>query len=160
MEMNDILLWMESSSLGRLMQEVSWLFPTAEIFHFVGLSLLMGSLLVVDFRLLGVSRDVPLEAVFKFLPFSILGFSINLATGTMFLFNDPFRYYPNIAFRLKLLLLVLAGLNALYFAYKVHGNSAFAMTENSMKQLKLVASLSLLFWSAVIICGRMIPYVE
>ncbi|MFT5134764.1 MAG: hypothetical protein ACI9SC_003246 [Gammaproteobacteria bacterium] len=158
--MNDILFWMETSTLGRLMQESTWLFPTAEIFHFIGLSLLMGSLLVVDFRLLGFSRDVPVEAVYKFLPITVIGFSINLVTGILFCFSDPFRYYPNIAFRLKILLVLLAGVNALYFAITAHANSTSVGTEDSERKLKIVAALSLMFWIGVIICGRLIPYVE
>ena len=158
--MNDILLWMESSTAGRMMQEITWLFPGAEILHFIGLSLLMGSILVVDIRLLGFSREVPLEAVYKFLPLTVIGFSINLVTGIMFCFNDPFRYYPNLAFRLKMLLLLLAGVNAVYFALITRANSSSVDIADSRPKVKIVAALSLLFWIGVIICGRLIPYLE
>ena len=145
--------------LARLMQDVSWLFPTAEIFHFFGLSLLIGSLLVVDFRLLGFGKSIPLETVYKFLPISVLGFSINFVTGILFIFNDPFRYYPNIAFRLKITLIIIAGLNALYFMLheRTHSNPGNINVE---PKLKIVAALSLISWMGVIVCGRMIPYVE
>ena len=158
--MNDILLWMEGSTLGRMMQEITWLFPCAEIFHFIGLSLLMGSILVVDIRLLGFSRDVPLDAVYKFLPITVIGFSINLVTGIMFCFNDPFRYYPNLAFRLKMLLLVLAGINAIYFSSIARASSNAVGAEDSKPKVKIIAALSLLFWISVIVCGRLIPYLE
>ncbi len=157
--MNGILSWIEASTLARLMQEVGWLFPTAEIFHFFGLSLLIGSLLVVDFRLLGFGKNIPLEMVYRFLPISVLGFSINLVTGVLFIFNDPFRYYPNIAFRVKIAFIILAGLNAFYFMLHERANSNPDKLSVEPK-LKIVASLSLLLWIAVIICGRMIPYVE
>lgn len=158
--MNDILLWMEGSTLGRMMQEITWLFPCAEIFHFIGLSLLMGSILVVDIRLLGFSRDVPLDAAYKFLPITVIGFSINLVTGIMFCFNDPFRYYPNLAFRLKMLLLVLAGINAIYFALITRASSNAVGAEDSKPKVKIIAALSLLFWISMIVCGRLIPYIE
>ena len=157
--MNGILSWIEASSLARMMQEVGWLFPTAEIFHFFGLSLLIGSLLVVDFRLLGFGKNIPLESVYRFLPISLLGFSINLVTGVLFIFNDPFRYYPNIAFRLKITFIILAGLNALYFMWHERAASSPGKADVEPK-LKIVASLSLLLWIGVIVCGRMIPYVE
>ena len=158
-KMNGILSWIETSMLARLMQEVSWLFPTAEIFHFFGLSLLIGSLLVVDFRLLGFGKSIPLKTVYKFLPISMLGFSINFVTGILFIFNDPFLYYPNIAFRLKITLIIFAGLNALYFMLheRAHANSGKVSVE---PKLKIVAALSLISWMGVIVCGRMIPYVE
>ena len=158
--MNDILLQMETSALGRLMRDSTWLFPMAEILHFLGLSLLIGSLLVVDFRLLGFSRSFPVEAVYKFLPLALVGFCINLVTGTMFFFSDPFRYYPNIAFRLKMLFIILAGLNAFYFALTVHRKAAPPGTGDVQTAIKAVTSLSLLFWIGVIILGRFIPYVE
>ena len=85
--MNDILFRIEGSALGQLMRDSIWLFPMAEILHFMGLSLLIGSLLVVDFRLLGFSRNFPVETVYKFLPLALIGFTINLVTGTMFFFQ-------------------------------------------------------------------------
>ena len=158
--MHDLLLGIETSVLGQVMRDSVWLFPMAEILHFMGLSLLIGSLLVVDCRLLGYVRGFSVEAVYKFLPLALAGFTINLITGTMFFFSDPFRYYPNIAFRIKMLLIILAGLNALYFAMTARGKSAGAGGGEAGTDIKTVSTLSLLFWIGVIILGRFIPYVE
>lgn len=158
--MYDILLRIETSALGQLMHGTAWLFPMAEILHFMGLSLLIGSLLVVDCRLLGFARGFAVESVYKFLPLALAGFGINLVTGIMFFFSDPFRYYPNIAFRIKMLFILLAGLNALYFAIKVHGNSVQTEGGEAGTDIRTVSTLSLLFWLGVIILGRFIPYVE
>ena len=155
--MYDVLLRIETSALGQLMHGTVWLFPMAEILHFMGLSLLIGSLLVVDCRLLGIVRGFPVVAVYRFLPLALAGFGINLVTGTMFFFSDPFRYYPNIAFRLKMLFILLAGLNALYFALTVHRHTT---GEDPGAAIKTVSALSFLFWVGVIILGRFIPYVE
>jgi hypothetical protein len=161
MSINDILSWMESSALGQMMRDSSWLFPGAEILHFFGLCLLIGSLMVVDLRLLGVIKEMSYQAIYRFLPISLIGFGLNLFTGTLFCFTDPFRYYPNIAFRLKMLLVLLAGLNAIWFKLQI-----YPLTMNNperadaSKLAKLVAVLSLLFWFGVIIMGRMIPYLE
>ena len=158
--MYDILFRIETSVLGQLMRDSVWLFPMAEILHFMGLSLLIGSLLVVDFRLLGFYRNFPVAAVYRFLPLALAGFSINLVTGTLFFFSDPFRYYPNIAFRLKMLFIILAGLNALYFALTVHRKAAQSGAGETGSAIKTVSALSLIFWIGVIILGRFIPYVE
>ena len=158
--MYDILLRIESSALGQLMHNTVWLFPLAEILHFMGLSLLIGSLLVVDCRLLGFARGFPVEAVYRFLPLALTGFSINLVTGIMFFFSDPFRYYPNIAFRIKMLFIILAGLNALYFALTVQHRHTAQKGERTGTDIKMVSALSFLFWIGVIILGRFIPYVE
>ena len=155
--MDDLLLSIETSALGQVMRDSVWLFPLAEILHFMGLSLLIGSLLVVDFRLLGFARNFPVAAVYRFLPLALAGFGINLVTGAMFFFSDPFRYYPNIAFRLKMLFILLAGLNALYFALTVHRHTT---EEDPGAAVRTVSALSFLFWVGVIILGRFIPYVE
>lgn len=159
--MNDILSWMETSALGQLMRDSVWLFPAAEILHFVGLSLLIGSVLVVDLRLLGVIRSVSYQAVYKFLPISLIGFGINLFTGVLFCFTDPFRYYPNLAFRIKLFLILLAGLNALWFKLSVFAKSVDLSAEDPVGLAgKTIAVLSVLLWISVIILGRLIPYLE
>ena len=158
--MDDLLLSIEASALGQVMRETVWLFPLAEILHFMGLSLLIGSLLVVDCRLLGFARNFPVAAVYRFLPLALAGFGINLVTGTMFFFSDPFRYYPNIAFRIKMLCILLAGLNALYFALTVHRHTKPAGGQDPGATIRTVSALSFLFWIGVIILGRFIPYVE
>ena len=159
--MNDILLWMETSALGQLMRDSMWLFPAAEILHFIGLSLLVGSVVLVDLRLLGITRHVTFQSVYRFLPLSLLGFGINLFTGLLFLFTDPFRYYPNFAFRIKMFLILLAGLNALWFKLSIYPDSIkLSASENAGSLAKLVALLSLVFWIAVIVMGRMIPYLQ
>ncbi len=159
--MNDILSWMETSALGQLMRDSVWLFPMAEILHFIGLSLLIGSVMIVDLRLLGIIRDMSFHAAYKFLPISLLGFGINMTTGVLFCFTDPFRYYPNIAFRLKMLLVLLAGLNALWFKLSVYPLTMKTPDKVDIGVVtKIVAVLSLLFWFAVIVMGRMIPYLE
>ena len=158
--MTDILFRIETSALGQTMRDSVWLFPMAEILHFMGLSLLIGALLVVDFRLLGFSRNFPVAAVYRFLPLALAGFSINLVTGIMFFSSDPFRYYPNIAFRIKMCFIFLAGLNALYFAMTTHRTVNQPGVGDAGTAIKTVAGLSFIFWIGVIICGRLIPYVE
>ncbi len=159
--MNDILYWMEQSALGQLMRDSVWLFPLAEILHFLGLSLLIGSLMVVDLRLLGIIKDMSFRAIYRYLPVTLLGFGINMVTGIMFLFTDPFRYYPNIAFRIKIGLIVLAGLNALWFQFKVHPATLKAPQGSGPDSAtRVVAVLSLVLWFGVIVMGRMIPYLE
>ena len=158
--MNNLLFRIETSTLGQVMRDSVWLFPMAEILHFMGFSLLIGSLLVVDFRLLGFARGFPVAAVYRFLPLALVGFGINVVTGILFFCSDPFRYYPNIAFRMKMLFVILAGLNALYFALTVHRNAGSAGEEDPGATIRAVSALSFLFWVCVIILGRFIPYVE
>src|SRR5690606_4066574 len=109
------LTWAQDSWLGAAMREVAWLWPIMEALHFIGLCVMFGALLVVDLRVLGLARRIPLESALKFIPVAIWGFALNLVTGIAFFAGDPFRYWPNIGFRMKMILIVLAGINAVMF---------------------------------------------
>lgn len=157
--MESILPWLESSWLANLVNDSTWMFPALETLHFIGLILLIGSLLVVDLRLLGVGPKVPINAVMAFLPWSLVGFAINLVTGVMFFVSDPDNYYPNTAFRLKMLAVVLAGLNLVWFKRAVHPQLlASPDTTTLPANARLIGGLSLGLWFSVIVFGRLIPY--
>ena len=157
----EILSWIETTWLGMKMREVFWLFPTMETLHFMGLCVMFGALLVIDLRVLGVARFINMQAAMKFIPVAIYAFAVNLLTGIAFLCADPFRYFPNIGFQWKMALIFIAGLNALWFWFGEHKElSKLADGEDADFRAKVIALLSILIWVAVIICGRMIPYVE
>lgn len=151
---------MEGSALARAVLENSWVFPTLETLHFIGLILLTGSLYVVDLRVLGLAPNVPIRDFARFIPISLLGFGINLVTGVLFLFSDPFHYYDNLAFRLKMAAVVLAGLNAVWFKFAADDELTGNGTGEIGVDLKLIAGFSMLLWTSVIVLGRMIPYLE
>lgn len=154
-----LMTWLENSGLHDWVVGSAWIWPTLESFHFLGLCLLIGGLIFVDMRVLGFAGKAPLKEMHAFVPIVVIGFLINLITGTLFVFGDPFRYFPNIAFQLKMFLIFLAGLNVLYFETKVHPKIKAGETQVGFDG-KLVAALSLIFWIIVVIAGRMIPYVE
>lgn len=155
--MDSLLTWMERSRLHDFMLESLWAFPGAETIHFIGLILLFGSVAVVDLRLLGFAPRIPLQPLLAFVPLSLLGFGLNATTGILFLFSDPFRYYPNPAFRLKMLAIVFAAANAVWFKYAVSRKVACGETPGN--DARVIAVLSILTWVFVIVAGRMIPYV-
>ncbi|MGA0936063.1 MAG: hypothetical protein ACO3R5_13170 [Pseudohongiellaceae bacterium] len=153
--------WLEATWLGEQMRNIFWLFPAMETIHFIGITFLFGSLLVIDVRVLGFGRFINMNAALKFIPVAIGAFCVNLLTGIAFLCANPFRYFPNIAFQWKMGLIVIAGLNALWFWFGEHKElSALADGEDAEFRAKVIAALSLGIWLAVIVFGRMIPYVE
>jgi hypothetical protein len=158
---NDILSWMGESPIAHFVLDNPWVFPSLETLHFVGLILIAGPLFVVDLRFMGIASAIPLRAVVPLLPISLLGFAINLTTGILFFFSDPFTYYPNLAFRLKMLAVLLAGCNALWFKLALDLRSLPDIPgQNARTSIRWVAGLSLLLWTSVIVLGRMIPYFE
>lgn len=154
-----IASWLAQSPMNAIVNGSTWIFPTSETLHFLGLILLFGSLLIMDLRILGYAKALPLKAVMAFTPFTILGFAINLATGIIFLFADPMRYFPNLSFQLKVICIIGAMANVLYFKYVIHpkierDGDAAAMRADA----QFVAAASLILWTLVIVFGRLIPY--
>ncbi len=157
----EILHAIKDTWLGATVRGSTWLFAAGETLHFIGLSMLVGALLVVDLRLLGFIRGVPIRAALAFLPFAIIGFLINLSTGIEFFVNDPFMYWPNPAFRLKMFLILVAGLNALVFtAMDYRRVLVLGDNESTSAFTKTTAALSLGLWLCVLLLGRLLPSFE
>ena len=147
--------------MGDAMRDIFWMWPFMENFHFFGLSVLFGGLVAIDLRVLGVARFVPMKGALTLIPYVMIGFAINLITGLFFFTGDPFRYYFNLAFQWKMGLIVLAGINALWFWFGEHAKlSRLADGEQADFGAKIIAAASLLIWIGVIILGRLIPYLE
>lgn len=151
------LAWFESTWLHEVMIGSAWLFPFFEIIHFMVLCFLMGALLVIDLRFLGLLRGFSLEKAEKFIPWAAFGFGINLITGIAFFFTDPFRYGPNRPFQIKMALIFLAGLNLVWYKLTISKQLNSSLTVDEGKA-KIIGGLSLLLWFGVIISGRLIPY--
>ena len=99
-------------TVGSFVTETPWMWPTCETLHFVGLSLLLGVVLLVDLRVLGVMRGVSFASLHRLLPWAAFGFGVNVITGLLFFVGIPGQYIDNKAFYWKIALVMLAGLNA------------------------------------------------
>ncbi len=158
--MDSLVQVIEGGAINTWVLSTYWLWPLLEIIHFIGLSLLFGSMLLVDLRLAGFLRQIDIMSTHRLLPWAAIGFGMNLASGFLFFMGDPGRYSINIGFQIKMVLVLIAGLNVLIFALKInpviaswdpHGDtSGFAKT---------VAWVSLATWTGVLLLGRLIPYI-
>jgi hypothetical protein len=152
--------WMGQSWLGVAARDVFWLFPTAEIVHFFGLCLVMGSLLLIDLRVLGFARTVSIKKVIAFTPVAIVGLALNIVSGIVFLCAYPENYWPSAYFQLKMLAVLIGGLNALWFKWaEAPRIELLADDGDAGGRAKVVAALSLVTWIVVIVLGRFLPYV-
>ncbi len=146
--------------LNQWVHSIVWLWPFMEIIHFIGLSLLLGGLIVIDLRMAGHFKALNPAATHKLLPLVFIGFGLNLMTGVLFFYGDPMRYSVNIGFQIKMVLVVLAGLNALLYYWKINPvMHTWDAKAESPPIAKLVAYASLATWTGVLVCGRLIPYV-
>jgi hypothetical protein len=130
-----------------------WAYPALEAVHIAGIALLIGSLVVLELRVLGLGRELAVDALAQLaMPVSLIGFAVAALSGTLLFAADAFDLLVNPAFRLKMLALLLLGTNATLF-------HAFGGLRSGGVGAKLQIALSLLLWLAVIACGRMIAYV-
>lgn len=137
----------------------TWGWPIAESLHFIGLCLLIGGVGTFDLRLLGVARRVPIAVVHRLIPFGLVGFAINITTGSLFLMTEPDQYIYNVSFHLKLLFLAIAGINACLF-YLTSYRAVFGPNAplDAPTHAKVIAAISLTSWMLVIICGRLLTF--
>lgn len=137
--------------------ERTMLWAGAEALHFIGLSMLFGVVLLIDLRMLGLVRSIGFPALHKLLPWAVLGFAINTATGMMFFVAASEQYTTSIVFFWKVAFILIAGANALYFTVV---DEAWAVKEGDTApgRVKLVAMAAVLLWIGVIYCGRMLPF--
>lgn len=138
-----ILFWIKYTPLAAFVRDSPWAFPALQCLHFIGMALLFGAVATMDLRVLGVARSMPIDSVTRLVPLAVVGFGINLVSGALFFAHDPFQYAFNASFRLKLVLIAAAGLNAIWFR---------------SKPSKAVAAISLALWLGVIAAGRFIAF--
>jgi hypothetical protein len=141
------------------LMQMHWSWPIAESIHFVGLTLLFGAIAAWDLRLLGVAKQIPLAAFHRLVPFSVLGFALNAGSGVFFLMTDGDQYIYNPAFHLKMLCVMLAGVNAAIFYLMMfrRGNALVSgLVEPAFARVS--GAVSLILWMTVIVCGRMITF--
>ena len=129
-----------------------------EALHFVGLSLMFGVIVVVDLRILGMIKSVDYAAMHRLLPWGVLGFGINLTSGMLFFITQPEQYVENIALQWKVVLIVLGGINVLYFTIFDHAWS-LKRGEDAPLTGKVMAVVTIAVWLGVIYLGRMMPFI-
>jgi hypothetical protein len=154
--------WLEQTSVGAAVRESLWLFPAIETVHLLGMAALVGTVAVLDFRLLGwMFRQKRFsELANRLLPWAWTGFAVQVITGTLLFSSEAVKVYSNPAFRLKMLLILLAGVHALIFHWTVYRGVA-AWDDSAAPPLgaKVSGFLSILVWIGVVAAGRFIGFV-
>jgi uncharacterized membrane protein len=150
--------WLKTSTFSNFITEKVWGWPALEALHFVGLSLMFGVIVVVDLRILGMIKSVSYAALHRLLPWGVLGFGINLVSGMLFFITQPEQYIENIALQWKVVLIVLGGINVLYFTIFDH-SWTLESGEDAPLTGKVMAVVTIAVWLGVIYLGRMMPFI-
>lgn len=153
--------WLATTKWSIALHESLYLYPWIESSHVLFICFFFGTLIFVDLRLTGkVFGDLSIaEMNKKILPLTIIGFCLMSLTGLLLFYAIPIRNYQNIFFRIKIFLILIAGLNALFF-HKRMSKEAKNWDKDSLipTTMKVSAVASLFVWSLVIISGRLIAY--
>src|SRR5665213_3078121 len=108
--------WLNDTPLSMFLQaQGAFANGAVETLHLFGMALLLGTIGVFDLRILGLARTIPLTALHRLIPWGVLGFAMNLVTGSLFVIEQPHQYLFDPAFRVKVVLILIAGLNVLLF---------------------------------------------
>ncbi len=144
-------------TVGSFVTETPWMWPTCETLHFVGLSLLLGVVLLVDLRVLGLMKGVSFASLHRLLPWAAFGFGVNVITGMLFFVGIPGQYINNGAFYWKIGLVMLAGLNAVYFTI-LEKPWELGPGDDASFTSKIAAASAMLLWVCVMYYGSMLPF--
>lgn len=153
--------WLYGSTVGTTIRESTYLFPVIETIHVLGITLVVGTIAIVDLRLLGIvfKREKFSDVLSQVLPLTWTGFAVVFASGVLIFVSEAVDAYRNPAFRIKLVLLLLVGLNPLIFHSTIYRRVAqWDDAPVAPLQARVTAALSLTLWSTIIIAGRAIAY--
>ena len=162
--LESLSVWLEGFGFAAFFNANDWAWPLFEIFHFIGMSLLIGTIGLIDLRILGFAKGLPIAKLERLVPLGIAAFVVNAATGTMFIIGNPdgapIFYLDNLAMQIKLVLILLAGINVVIFyaAGIARATDQVGPSGNAPAAAKVIAGVSLFFWINVIFFGRLIMY--
>jgi hypothetical protein len=149
------------SQIGTAIRESDYAFSIFESFHVLGITLLVGTIAILDLRMLGIIlRPIPITRIARTIfPLTWSGFAVMFCSGFLLFWAEAAKNYSNPAFRVKLILLALVGLNPLIFHTTIYRRvHEWESQELSPWRARAAAVASLTLWSGVIVAGRTIAY--
>jgi hypothetical protein len=152
---------MAATSGSTALRESIWVYPIVESIHVLTLCLFVGFAVVLDLRLLGIlfTDDRTSRIASRLLPWTASAFGVMVVSGALLFYSDPARFYGNVFFRVKVVMLILAGLNALVFHRNVYQRvSEWDSDHVPPASARFAGGASLTLWAGIIVTGRLIAY--
>ena len=157
----EVCRWLEATPGSVALHESIWVYPIVESVHVLMLCLFLGMTVMIDLRLLGASfGTTPVSQVYRRLaPWMMAGFAVMVMSGALLFYAAPVKTYLNIFFRLKMVFLLMAGLNVAVFHFITSRTMPqWDVEANLPLRARLAGGVSLVLWAAIAVCGRMIAY--
>jgi len=160
MELEPILQWLQATPLATTISENEILFPWIEAIHVLAITLVVGTISIVDLRLLGLaSRDVAIGRLLReLLPWTWGAFVVAALTGGLMFSSNATTYAHNSFFQRKMIFLALAGVNMAIFHVLGRHIGRWDGTGDTPLTAKAAGGFSLLLWICVVACGREIGF--
>jgi len=157
MTLLELFKWFDATPISQIIRNSTYIFPVVEVLHLFGLTLLLGTMTVIDMRMLGVGmrRQSVAQVAGQLAPWSIGGAALTIVSGILLFLSEAMKCYGNAAFPYKMWFLL--GALVLYFAVQRRITSPASRVGPGA--LKLIAVLSLILWYGVAIAGRAIAFV-
>lgn len=157
----DFAVWLDTHSQSTALHESFYMYNWIESTHVLALMISLGMLFLIDLRMLGLALpDIPASTLAQRLSLPMLaGFGVMFVTGLMLFYAIPVRTSQSLWFRIKIILLIAAAINAWLFHRRMRAAGAdWDTMRKAPRTLQWGAGLSLLFWALIVICGRLIAY--
>jgi hypothetical protein len=160
MAVAEALTWLQDLDFPTQIRESSWLFPTIETLHVFALVLVVGSIMMVDLRLLGIAnRERPFsQLAAEMLPWTWSAFGVAAIAGLMMFSSKAVVYFDNIPFRLKMICLLLAGINMVLFHWLGTRQLKSWDQKKPPGSARFAGGASLLLWTLIVAAGRWIGF--
>ncbi len=153
--------WLADTAIGTRIRESDNLFSVIETVHVLGIVLIAGTIAIVDLRILGIllKRQSVGAVLGSLVKIAWFGFAVMASSGLLLFWSEADKLYLNPAFRLKMILLLLAGANRWAF-HRAHdsGIAAWSAPATVPRRARLAAIVSLSLWTGIIVLGRAIAY--
>ncbi|MCB1670428.1 MAG: DUF6644 family protein [Gammaproteobacteria bacterium] len=157
----NVAVWLDSQELSTRLHESYYMYNWIESTHVLTLMLCLGMLFLIDLRMVGAAfTNIPASTLARRLNLPMLvGFSVMVITGVTLFYAVPVRNTQSLWMRIKLILLLAAAVNALLFHRNMlNATGDWDTQARAPDKLRLGATLSLVFWVSIVICGRLIAY--
>jgi hypothetical protein len=154
-----VLEWLDTTALSTWLKESPsvWSNPMVLTLHTMGLSVLVGACGLLDLRLLGVSRGIPLAAFRWVFRAVTIGLTVNLVTGVLLFIKNPITWAASVPFLIKMLLVVASVITVVPIRRFVLSDAASGEVTGSIRGLAVV---SIVAWSAAVTAGRLLAYAQ
>jgi hypothetical protein len=155
--LTQLMEWLQATSLALFIHQTKWVFTTIEVIHVIAISAVIGSIAVVDLRLLGLAstRRPFSELSREILPYTWTAFVIAVITGSLMFISQAAQYFVTPTFWIKMAIMAAAGINMFIFEFiTVRGVKEWDPTPSPPLPARLAGGISLACWVLVFVFGR------